>query len=308
MSRAHILALVTVLVAGATSDACSRTSTRVTSAVPRATPSPAPGTADPNEIYNPCADPGDIMVFASPEHPYGNAPLRVIAVTSHPVAAELNVSQSDGTEVTSHERHGATPYYWLLSVDAPREGTWRAQLRRTGTCGTEPLQAREVHVEHGPAGPTWVPPSALWSSRAEWSPSFENLYSAWVEHLFDAPTDSQPSWTALREVLRDPTRNFLFGHLSPHEDDGGFGAAPDCADLPYVLRAYFAYKLGLPFGWSHCSRGEGGAPPHCSAFATSGRPFPPSTVVHLHFPRGLMLRAREGCRTQSDSPNSFARR
>jgi hypothetical protein len=42
-----------------------------------------------------------------------------------------------------------------------------------------------------------------------------------------------------------------------------------------VLRAYFSYKLGLPFGWSHCSRGEGGSPPHCSAFATSSRPFPP---------------------------------
>jgi hypothetical protein len=33
--------------------------------------------------------------------------------------------------------------------------------------------------------------------------------------------------------------------------------------------------LGLPFGWSHCSRGENGTPPTCSDFATSADPFPP---------------------------------
>ena len=38
---------------------------------------------------------------------------------------------------------------------------------------------------------------------------------------------------------------------------------PDCADFVYFLRAYFAYKMGLPFGYSNCSRGIGGAPPKC---------------------------------------------
>ena len=33
---------------------------------------------------------------------------------------------------------------------------------------------------------------------------------------------------------------------------------PDCADLPYFLRAYFAFKMGLPFGYSKCTRGGGG--------------------------------------------------
>ena len=40
---------------------------------------------------------------------------------------------------------------------------------------------------------------------------------------------------------------------------------PDCADLPYFLRAYFAFKMGLPFGYSKCSRGGGGKPPRCHA-------------------------------------------
>ena len=38
---------------------------------------------------------------------------------------------------------------------------------------------------------------------------------------------------------------------------------PDCADLPYFLRAYFAFKMGLPFGYSKCTRGGGGEAPKC---------------------------------------------
>ena len=86
--------------------------------------------------------------------------------------------------------------------------------------------------------------------------------------MFDAPLDAQPSWNALHEVLRDPSRNFLFDHLGAAEDEQNVVVRPDCADLPYFLRAYFAYKLGLPFGWSRCSRGDNGVPPVCSDFAT----------------------------------------
>src|SRR5262249_55565794 len=38
---------------------------------------------------------------------------------------------------------------------------------------------------------------------------------------------------------------------------------PDCADFPYFLRAYFAFKMGLPFGYTKCTRGGGGHPPRC---------------------------------------------
>ncbi len=91
----------------------------------------------------------------------------------------------------------------------------------------------------------------------------EDLYSAWIEKLFDAPLDASPSWTALHEVLRDRKRNVLFNHLGLGEDEMGLVYRPDCADLPYFLRAYFAFKMGLPFGYSKCSRGGGGQPPKC---------------------------------------------
>src|SRR5262249_26713122 len=58
---------------------------------------------------------------------------------------------------------------------------------------------------------------------------------------------------------------FLHDHLGLGEDgERGLRLRPDCADLPYFLRAYFAWKLRLPFGWSECSRGDGGQPPRCT--------------------------------------------
>ncbi|HSO84897.1 hypothetical protein, partial [Thiocapsa sp.] len=40
---------------------------------------------------------------------------------------------------------------------------------------------------------------------------------------------------------------------------------PDCADLPYFLRTYFAWKLGLPIAYRPCTRGSRSSPPTCQA-------------------------------------------
>ena len=143
---------------------------------------------------------------------------------------------------------------------------------RAGAEATLATQDIEVGTHPGPIPGT--PRTALWFTRAQWTPSYENLYSAWIEHLFDAPLDAVPSWNALHEVLRDARPQLPLRPLGAAEDEQNVVIRPDCADLPYFLRAYFAFKLGLPFGWSHCSRGENGVPPFCSEFATSSDPFP----------------------------------
>jgi hypothetical protein len=99
--------------------------------------------------------------------------------------------------------------------------------------------------------------------RNAWNRATENLFSAWIEKLFDDPLDATPSWPALHEVLRDRKRNVLFDYLGLGEDEMKMVLRPDCADLPYFLRAYFAFKMGLPFGFSNCSRGGGGKGPQC---------------------------------------------
>ena len=65
-------------------------------------------------------------------------------------------------------------------------------------------------------------------------------------------------------MLRDPGRNFLHNYLGAGEDSR-LPATPDCADLPYFLRAYFSWKLGLPFAYRPCGRGSAKAPPNCGA-------------------------------------------
>jgi hypothetical protein len=62
-------------------------------------------------------------------------------------------------------------------------------------------------------GPPRATPGSVWPVRDAWNRGTENLYSAWVEKLFDAPLDEELSWPALHEVLRDKSRNFLFNHL-----------------------------------------------------------------------------------------------
>ena len=124
---------------------------------------------------------------------------------------------------------------------------------------------RDIAVRADEPPPPRATAGSVWPLRNTWNRATENLFSAWIEKLFDAPLDAAPSWPALHEVLRDRSRNFLFNHLGLGEDEMGLIIRPDCADLPYFLRAYFAFKMGLPFGYSKCTRGGGGQPPKCSA-------------------------------------------
>ena len=57
--------------------------------------------------------------------------------------------------------------------------------------------------------------------RNAWNRATENLYSAWIEKMFDAPLDAELSWPTLHDVLRDKSRNMLFNYLGLGEDEIG---------------------------------------------------------------------------------------
>ncbi|MGH7435891.1 MAG: hypothetical protein ACRENE_09475 [Polyangiaceae bacterium] len=252
------------------------TSTPIATSIATSTPTTV---ATPTPPPDPCGDPGTLLLFVSPQRPLAGQPLHIVAVTGRPVAARLAVRRPGatadaGSDTPFADRQGGPPYYWLSRLDAPATGKWHASFSRDASCGGAELAAKDVVVSRGTFAPQHAPRSALWFTRAEWSEANEDLYAAWIQHLFDAPPEQQPSWNALHEVLRDPSRNFLIDHLGLGEDAHGLVVRPDCADLPYFLRAYFSFKLGLPFGWSHCSRGDNGVPPACTDFATSSDPFP----------------------------------
>ena len=213
-----------------------------------------------SETVPPCEDSDAVAVFSSPRVPRPGAVLRVVAVAERKLAATLVVLDPEGQPVgATNERHGGPPYSWRVEVEPGVPGSYRAILRnasRQTACRTIDVGLAGDGSREGAPG--------VWPVTREWSRATENLYSAWIEQLFDDPLAAEPAWRGLHEVTRDPERNFLHDHLGLGEDgEHGLRLEPDCADLPYFLRAYFAWKLGLPFGYSECSRGDGGRPPRC---------------------------------------------
>jgi hypothetical protein len=195
-----------------------------------------------------CGDAAEVAVLPSPIAPWQGAPLRVLVASDTSRHGELSLVAPDGSVAAkSGERYGGPPYFWFAEVATPAAGTWRITLAGA-PCGTITVSAQK------PPRPNTASAS-IWPIRNNWDRSTENLFSAWIAKLFDAPLDSEPSWKAWHEVLRDQSRNLLYNHLGIGEDNATINLRPDCADFAYFLRAYFAYKLGLPFGYSNCSRG-----------------------------------------------------
>jgi hypothetical protein len=226
-----------------------------------------------------CQDETGLAVLASPLAPWSGAPLRVVFAADKPADGELALIAPDGAVAAkSDQRLGGPPYFWLAEVAAPSAGTWQAKLTRANATPECREVIRDIAVARKqPASPR--PAKSVWPLRDGWTRANENLYAAWIEKLFDAPLDQELSWKAMDQVLHDPSRNILFNHLGLREDEKGALIQPDCADVPYFLRAYFAFKMGLPFGYSKCTRGDGGKAPKCVQWWNTVKEEPAETVT-----------------------------
>jgi hypothetical protein len=80
---------------------------------------------------------------------------------------------------------------------------------------------------------------AAWTAYHQWNDSYEAEFARWVEQLF---VDKKGSLAA---CLRNPDGNTLYS-----DEDRTNSIFSDCADLPYLLRAYFSYKKRLPFSFN----------------------------------------------------------
>lgn len=211
-----------------------------------------------------CKDTAELTVLPSPLAPWKGAPLRVMVVTEKPLTGVFSLTAPDGSVAAkSSDRHGGSPYFWLAEIAAPAAGNWHATLALNDGPAECRTITRDIAVSAKKPAPVPVTAASFWQVRGGWNSTTETLFAAWIEKLFDAPPDQDLSWKVWHEVLHDRSRNFLFNHLGRGEDNARSGLRPDCADFVYFLRAYFAYKMGLPFGYSNCSRGTGGKPPKC---------------------------------------------
>jgi hypothetical protein len=216
-----------------------------------------------------CEDAAELAVLPSPIVPWKGAPLRVIFAAEKPLEGELSLVAPDGSVAAkSRERRGGPPYFWIAEVASPAAGTWQAKLTRERAPAGCATITRDIAVRADEPPRPSGSAASVWPLRNTWTRAAENMFSAWVERLFEAPLDASLSWPALHEGLRDRSRNMLFNHLGLGEDSMNMILRPDCADLPYFLRGYFAFKMGLPFGYASCSRGGAGQAPVCRGWAS----------------------------------------
>jgi hypothetical protein len=165
----------------------------------------------------------------------------------------------------------------------------------------------EVAISPGNATPA---NNVVWKTTHGWNSKTEVLYSIWINALFQG-CDEQSSWEALHEVTRNKERNFLYNYLSMGEDDteakNSVIMEPDCADNPFFLRAYFSWKLGLPFGYHICDRGYLGRNPQTGQWITNAAATSKSNPVQAFnsFLRSVMNGVHSGtARTSLDNENS----
>ncbi len=86
--------------------------------------------------------------------------------------------------------------------------------------------------------------SSAWIAKQQWNDSYEAEFAEWVEHLF------AKKGSTLAACLKNPAANTLYS-----DEDKNRSLYSDCADLPYVLRAYFSYKKKLPFSFTYSISG-----------------------------------------------------
>ena len=216
------------------------------------------------------------MIRFSPRTPNASQPLRVIVTSYDPFApAELALLTPDGDRLTpTLRRLGGPPFAYVATLDAPPVGTWQAAFgdgERVRACTTFEVAPRAAFHRRCRDPETLDEPDPTWRPRRAWGPRTEALYAAFVESLFDYPPGEDLTWKSLQPLLEDPQRNLLHDHFGRGED-ARLHLTPDCADLPYFLRGYFAWKLELPFAFRQCGRGRPGEPPGCMSPMSQGLP------------------------------------
>lgn len=198
-----------------------------------------------------CEETGETHIWISPLAPKADGQVKIMAVSTDGPVSELALIDSQGRRMPlQSRRRGGPPWSLVTVLEGSTEGDYRVAAGRDGKLtACRPLTIGGSGAQEKPKA---------------WGLATEAFYSAWIEELFAAPPEENLGFPSLEPVLRNTEHNFLHNHLGLNEDKN-LPLTPDCADLPYTLRAYFAWKVGLPIAFRACGRGSANTPPHCGA-------------------------------------------
>ncbi len=201
-----------------------------------------------------CEETHETHIWISPLSPRTDGQIKIMAVSTDGPLSELALVDDQDRRTLLPSRHrGGPPWSLVAELAKLNKGHYRVEASRDGR-----LIACQLLIIDGPDI------QKKGERIKTWNLATEAFYSAWIEALFGAPPKENLSFPSLGPVLRNTERNFLHNHLGLNEDRN-LPLTPDCADLPYTLRAYFAWKIGLPFAFRTCGRGSTKALPRCGA-------------------------------------------
>ncbi len=213
-----------------------------------------------------CEATGATRIWVSPLNPKTGEPVKIMAVSTDGPVSELTLTDNQGQRTPlQSRRRGGPPWSLIAGLERLNEGQYRVEAGRNGKL----TACQQLTIG-------WPRPQVIPQA---WKLAAEAFYSAWIEALFGAPPEENLNFNSLEPVLRNAERNFLHNYLGLNEDNN-LPLTPDCADLPYTLRAYFAWKTGLPIAFRACGRGSAKAPPYC------GTP-----TIMTEFTRGISSQA-----------------
>jgi hypothetical protein len=207
--------------------------------------------------------PDSCALLISPRTVLAQEAFRVLAVSEERLAAPLLQVDGPGGRLSPENLRegGGPPFWWEARFRAAGPGIYGVALRS----GEAQLHQQEFPVANEKRGLSPTP--FIWEAKVGWSRPTENLYAAWIERLFLEALEGTV-WPHLHGLIRDAECNILFNHLD-QDEDRRLILVPDCADYPFFLRAYFAWKLGLPYGHHRCDRGTAERAPRCYEWSTN---------------------------------------
>lgn len=226
-------------------------------------PSSAPAAEPPGSN---CAADSDsrVNLVLLPEIPIAGRPVRVIALTrDEALQMEVRLEDRNGGVLEAADRAswGYTPHAVAHYYSQLEPGEYRVNAREpTEGKALGCLEFSVANADAEAAHPLAPGEPFVWSVRREWDAAMEDLYSVFVAKLFYVRPGKRGGWKPLHQAFRDPERNILHNILGLAEDDSESETPvilkPDCADAPYHVRAYFSWKMGLPFLYNRCRRGN----------------------------------------------------
>ena len=257
------------------------------------------GTPDENQqVY---------AMLCLPKNPNPGEPFRILSVARlNPRKAKVVVNGPSGMGESVKSNFGDELPFWRID---DFKGCPAGKYKVTFFVDKKEISNLEFLISQRDKDEA-APKSVVWKTINGWDSNKEKIYSAWINALFQGCNENS-SWSALHEVIQNQNQNFLYNYLSIGEDDPKMQnrliMQPDCADNPFFLRAYFSWKLGLPFGYHICDRGSLGRNPKTGQWTTN-ETYSPKTNPVLAFNAFLRMVMNEvqsaTARTALDNENS----